>query len=179
MTTFHHPPARHHSPAGAWQRPAKGFVSVATLKSRRDGFGADIAPARAGVPREWQRSAQTVASIRAECLPKLNRLRTAAHSAHSDGDAALVINLMIDLVCAESMMLHDMARTSSASIEKLACERIIRRPQIDMLLDCALQVGDRDAKLLAEVLLQNYHRFMAAAVEAGAATTGSRDVAVT
>ncbi len=120
-----------------------------------------------------------MASIRSEYLPKLHHIHNAAHRAHGDGDAKLVISLMIDLVCAESMMLHDMARTSSTSIEQLACERVIRRPQIDMLLDCALRVGDGDAKLLADVLLQNHHRYMAAAVAAGTAPAGFRDVAVT
>ena len=174
MNALNHPAARQHSLAGAWQRPAKGFVSMATLRPPQDGFGS----ARGASPRGWQRTAQTITSIRAEYLPKLNHLANAAHQARCAGNVALVISLMIDLVCLESMMLHDMVRASNTCVEKLACERVIRRVEIDALTDCALQAGDRDAQLLAEILLQNHHRYMAAAVAAGTAPAALRGTAV-
>lgn len=178
MNVLNHPPARQHSPAGAWQRPAKGFVSLATLRTPHDGFAAERGSAQGELPRGWQRTDQTMSSIRAEYLPKLQHLKNSEHQARCAGDAALVIRLMIDLVCSESMMLHDMARASTTGIEKLASERVIRCFEIDVLMDCALRADDRDAQLLAEVLLQNHHRYMAAAVAAGTAPAELRDVAV-
>ncbi len=64
-------------------------------------------------------------------------------------------------------MLHDMACASKTCIEVLPCERAIRRAEIDMLLDCSMQTSDRDAQLLAEVLLPNHHWYMPAATAAG------------
>lgn len=178
MNALNHPAARHHSPSGAWQRPAKGFVSMATLRPPQIGFGAERGQAAVGLPHGWQRRHQTMASIRAEYLPKLKHLKQAAYEARCAGKPALVISLMIDLVCWESMMLHDMARTTNTCVEKLACERVIRPVEIGVLADCALLAGDRDAQLLAEVLLQSYRRYMAAAVAASTAQAALRGAAV-
>jgi hypothetical protein len=43
-------------------------------------------------------------------------------------------------------------------------QRFIRRSDIDALMACAQEVGDCDAKLLAEVLLQNQQRHMAGVI---------------
>ncbi|MFY7940050.1 MAG: hypothetical protein ACOVOX_03995 [Burkholderiaceae bacterium] len=87
------------------------------------------------------------------------------------GDAGQGIRMMIDLVCTESMMLNELAFVCDQSPQQLANERVIRRADIEVLMACAIEVDDSDAKLLAQLLLQNHQPGCAAAVAKGALLT--------
>ncbi len=116
---------------------------------------------------EWRLRNQTLMSIRDMYTSKLTQIQSAAHLAHSLGDAKQAITMMIDLICEESMMLHDMAFACDMSSEMLANERVIRRRDIEVLMACGIEVDDSDAKLLAQVLLQKHHRHCAEAIADG------------
>ena len=116
---------------------------------------------------EWHPRNQTMMTIRDKYATKLTQIQTAAHLAHSRGDARRAITMMIDLICEESMMLHDMAFACDMSSEILANERVIRRGDIEVLMACGIEVDDSDAKLLAQVLLQKHQLHCAAAMADG------------
>ncbi len=107
-------------------------------------------------------------SIRSEYAPKLFRQQEAARLAQAEGNPTLAISLLFDFVCQESMMIYDMARLHKATTEDFNDQRFIRRADIDLLLNCALEVEDHDAKLLAELLLMNQQRYFQTALDCGA-----------
>jgi hypothetical protein len=60
---------------------------------------------------------------------------------------------MFDLACEESSMALVMGLDVSASFEEIKSQSFIRRADIDLLLACAEEVGDQDAKLLGKVCI--------------------------
>ena len=103
-------------------------------------------------------------AIRAQHLLKLGKFQQSAHLAQAEGNHELAIRLMFDLICEESSMARVMGLDAAASFEELQSQSVIRRADIDLLLTCAEEVGDQEAKLLAELLLKNQQRHCASAI---------------
>lgn len=107
-------------------------------------------------PREDRRASPVDAAIKritTSYEPRFGKIRWQIQRQLQSPQA--VINQLIDLYNLEELMIHALCQATGDFPERLAQWRVLRRAEIDLLRTCAEEVGDVQAKLLAELLLDH------------------------
>lgn len=107
-----------------------------------------------------------VTRIEQEFHFRVAAVRQQSKLAMQRGVFADVIERILDLVSLDECMVHAMARATNLPRDEFDRQRLLRRSDIEMLLQSAERIGDQGAEMLAKALVKNQQRYLAAALEA-------------